>query len=169
MKLQNNVYLTALALAIGLGLTLFAPAPTLAQTNEEKAVIAVLQQNAAAFAGNDMPTMNKIWVTDESLTIFESGHANYGWLDYRDNHLGPEMKEMKNTKYEFADIKAKVSGQMAYATMKYSISGDSEGKHFDSAGLATAVLEKSGGRWRIVHWHSSAPRRPATPQAVPKQ
>ena len=120
-------------------------ADVVAQTNEEKAVADVLRQNATAFAKNDMDTMKKIWVMDESLTIFESGHANYGWADYRDNHLGPEMKEIKNTKYEFSEIKAKVSGNMAYATMKYTISGDSEGKHFDGAGLATAVLEKSGG------------------------
>ena len=138
-----------------------------AQSNEEKAVIAVLQQNATAFARNDMATMNKIWVTNETLTIFESGHANYGWTDYRDNHLAPEMKEMKNTKYEFSDIKAKVSGSMAYATMKYTISGDSDGKYFDSAGLATAVLEKSGGKWRIVHWHSSAQRRQPSPTSAP--
>ena len=138
-----------------------------AQTNEEKAVADVLRQNATAFANNDMATMEKIWVTDESITIFESGHANYGWVDYRDNHLGPEMKEMKNTKYEFLDIKAKVSASIAYATMKYTISADSDGKHFDSAGLATAVLEKSGGKWRIVHWHSSAPRRQPSPTPTP--
>ena len=130
-------------------------------------IFIMLVLNAAAFAKNDMATMTKIWATDESLTIFESGHANYGWTDYRDNHLGPEMKEMKNTKYEFADIRAKVAGQMAYATMKYTISGDSDGKHFDSAGLATAVLEKSGGKWRIVHWHSSAPRRQPSPTPTP--
>ena len=153
----------AIAAVVGFG---FQPSVS-AQTNEEKAVIAVLQQNATAFAKNDMATMNKIWVTNETLTIFESGHANYGWTDYRDHHLAPEMKEMKNTKYEFSDIKAKVSGSMAYATMKYTISGDSDGKHFDSAGLATAVLEKSGGRWRIVHWHSSAPRRQPSPTPAP--
>lgn len=141
-----------------------------AQTRAEKAVADVLRQNATAFAGNDMATMEKVWVTDESLTIFESGHANYGWVDYRDNHLGPEMKEMTNTKYEYSDIKVKVSGSMAFATMKYTISGDSEGKHFDSAGLATAVLEKSRGKWWIVHWHSSAPRRtpPTQPSPSPK-
>lgn len=138
-----------------------------AQTNEEKAVIAVLRQNATAFAKNDMATMNKIWANDESLTIFESGHANYGWTDYRDNHLAPEMKEIKNTKYEYSDIKAKVAENMAYATMKYTISGDADGKHFDSAGLATAVLEKRDGNWKIVHWHSSAPRRQPSPSPQP--
>jgi len=156
-----------LAVAAIVGLSFYTGVS--AQSNEEKAVIVVLQQNATAFAKNDMATMNKIWANDESLTVFESGHANYGWTDYRDNHLAPEMKEIKNTKYEYSDIKAKVAGNMAYATMKYTISGDSDGKHFDSAGLATAVLEKRDGNWKIVHWHSSAPRRQPSPQPSPKK
>ncbi len=138
-----------------------------AQTSEEKAVAEVLRQNAAAFAKNDMATLEKIWANAESVTVFESGHANYGWADYRDNHLAPEMKEMKNTKYEYSDIKAKVSGNLAYATMKYTISGDIGTRHVDGAGLATAVLEKMNGKWKIVHWHSSAPRRPP-PTPTPK-
>ena len=138
-----------------------------AQTSEDKAVIKVLQQNAEAFAKNDLATLEKIWANDESVTVFESGHANYGWTDYRDNHLAPEMKEMKNTKYEFSDIRAKISGDMAYATMKYTISGDVDGNHFDGAGLATAVLEKRNGDWKIIHWHSSAPRRQASSTPTP--
>ncbi len=160
-----SVAVLILAIAAVIGFNFYASVS--AQTNEEKAVIAVLLQYAAAFAKNDMATMNKIWANDESITIFESGHANYGWTDYRDNHLAPEMKEIKNTKYEYSDIKAKVSGNMAYATMKYTISGDADGKHFDSAGLATAVLEKTGGNWKIVHWHSSAPRRAPSPSPQP--
>jgi hypothetical protein len=33
------------------------------------------------------------------VTVFESGHANYGWEDYRDNHLKPEMEALKNVQY----------------------------------------------------------------------
>lgn len=135
--------------------------PSSAQTSEEKRVADVLRQNAVAFAKNDMATMSKIWADSPDVIVFESGHANYGWADYRDTHLAPEMKEMKNTKYEFTDIKAKVSGNMAYATMKYAISADIEARRVDGAGLATAVLEKFGNDWKIVHWHSSAPRRAA--------
>lgn len=138
-----------------------------AQTSEEKAVAEVLRQNGSAFARNDMATMNKIWSNDESVTVFEGGHANYGWADYRDNHLAPEMKEMKNTKYEYSDIKAKVSGNVAYATMKYTISGDIGARRANGAGLATAVLEKTDSNWKIVHWHSSSPRRPS-PTPTPK-
>jgi ketosteroid isomerase-like protein len=98
---------------------------------------------------------------------FESGQANYDWADYRDHHLVPEMGEMKDTKYSFNDIKIHVSGNTAWATLKYTISADvtdnGKTRHVEGAGLGTAILEKRDGRWQIVHWHSSAPRRaPAT-------
>ena len=135
----------------------------LAQTGDEKAVAEVLRKNADAFAKNDLATLDKIWANDEAVTVFENGHANYGWADYRNNHLAPEMKEMKNVKYSSSDVKVKIDGKTAWATFKYTISGDSEGKHFDGGGLGTAILEKRGGRWLIVHWHSSAPRRAPSP------
>lgn len=128
----------------------------------------VLMQSAKAFASGDMAALEKAWASDESVTVFESGHANYGWADYRDNHLGPEMKAMKNTKYTLSDIRVKVSGNTAWATFKYSISADLGTRHVDGGGLGTAVLEKRGQDWKIVHWHSSAPRRPAAPASPAK-
>ena len=140
--------------------------------NEEAAVRDVLLRSASSFAKNDIAEATKVWANDESLTIFESGHANYGWADYRDHHLVPEMGEMKNTKYEFSDIKIHLAGNTAWATLKYAISADvmdtGKARHVDGGGLGTAVLEKRDGQWRIVHWHSSAPRRAPAPSPTPK-
>ncbi len=142
------------------------------QSKEEAAVREALMKSASSFEKNDMAAMTQVWANDESVTVFESGHANYGWADYRDHHLGPEMKEMKNTKYSFSDMKIHVAGNTAWATMKYSIAADigepGKTRHVQGAGLATAVLEKRDGQWRIVHWHSSAPRRGPTPSPTPK-
>ena len=139
----------------------------IAQVPDETAVPEVLLKSAIAFEKNDVELITKLWANDDAVTVFESGHANYGWVDYRDHHLFPEMKEMKNTKYTLSDIKAKVSGNTAWATFKYSISADIGTRHVDGAGLGTAVLEKRGQDWKIVHWHSSAPRRPPAPATKP--
>lgn len=120
---------------------------------------------ATGFERGDLAMLNKVYANDESVTIFESGHANYGWADYRDHHLVPEMKEFKNTKYTLSDIKVKISGVTAWATYKYALAGDIEERHIDVNGLGTAVLEERKGRWLIVHTHTSAPRRP--PAAAP--
>lgn len=158
----GTLILAALAFA---GLTTWNAS---AQTDDERQIREVLTKNTTAFEQNDLATLDKIWANDEAVTVFENGHANYGWADYRNNHLAPEMKEIKNTKYSSSDVKVKIDGKTAWTTFKYTISGDSEGKHFDGGGLGTAILEKRGGRWLIVHWHSSAPRRP-TPSPTPKK
>lgn len=137
------------------------------QRDDEAAVRDALLASATSFEKNDVAAATKIWVNDESLTVFESGHANYGWTDYRDNHLLPEMGEMKNTKYGFSDIHVHVAGYTAWVTLKYTIAADvkdnGKTRHVDGGGLGTAILEKRDGRWQIVHWHSSAPRRAPAP------
>ena len=139
-----------------------------AQTNEVKAVTDVLTREAQAVEKGDLAALDKLWANSEDVTVFESGHANYGWNDYRNNHLAPELKEFKNTKYAFSDLKVKVDGKTAWATFKYTISADIEARKIESSGLATAILEKREGKWRIVHWHSSAPRRAPSPTPSPK-
>lgn len=162
---DTNRIITTFALAT---ITMFVFGLPARAQNNENAVREVLIQSASAFEKGDMAALEKLWASDESVTVFESGHANYGWADYRDHHLGPEMKEMKNTKYTLSEIKVKVSGNTAWAIFKYAISADIGTRHVDGAGLGTAVLEKRGADWRIVHWHSSAPRRaPAAPAAKP--
>lgn len=141
-----------------------------AQTDEVKAVTDVLTREAQAVEKGDLVALDKIWSNSEDTTVFESGHANYGWSDYRNSHLAPELKEFKNTKYAFSDLKVKTSGSLAFATFKYTLSADIGTRHVDSAGLGTAVLEKNkNGQWQIVHWHSSAPRRQPSPSPSPKK
>lgn len=143
-----------------------------ASPNDEAAVRDVLLQSASSFEKNDVATATKVWANDESLTVFESGHANYGWADYRDHHLVPEMGEMKNTKYALSDIKIHLAGKTAWATFKYTIAADvmdnGKPRHVEGGGLGTAILEQRDGQWRIVHWHSSAPRRAPAASATPK-
>lgn len=157
------------ALAISIGVVGFSFNESIsAQTDEVKAVTDVMTSEAAAIEKGDLAALDKIWANSEDVTVFESGHANYGWTDYRNSHLAPELKEFKNTRYSFSDMKVKVDGKTAWATFKYSLAADMGTRKIQSGGLGTAVLEKRGGRWQIVHWHSSAPRRAPAPTPTPK-
>lgn len=129
---------------------------------DDPAVRDVLMRNAKGFEAGDLKLLDGIWAHDAGVTVFESGHANYGWEDYRDHHLKPELEEMKNVQYRLSDIKSRVDGKTAWATFKYMISADLKERHVDGAGLGTAVLENREGGWKIVHWHTSAPRKPPT-------
>src|SRR5205809_7592903 len=152
MKTLVNTFGFSVAMASAIvlvGLVVFAAnfkSTETAQGSDEAAVRDALMKSASSFEKNDMAAATKVWANDESLTIFESGHANYGWADYRDHHLVPEMGEMKNTKYEFSDIKIHPAGNTAWATLKYIISADvmdnGKTRHVDGGGLGTAILEK---------------------------
>ena len=167
--MKNKLFI-ALSLYVAVGVVgLFWVSDVSAQTADEKAVTNVLMQQAAAVEKGDLTILEKLWANDESVTVFESGHANYGWKDYRENHLGPELKEFKNTKYAFSDLKVKVDGKTAWATFKYTISAEMKERKIEGSGLGTAILEKRGGKWVIVHWHSSSPPRRPSPTPVPKQ
>jgi|SRR5713226_2781274 len=169
-KLQVGIAAAIVTVVVGL---VFASPRQMATANadDEAAVRDALMKSALSFEKNDIAMATQVWVNDESLTVFESGHANYGWADYRDHHLVPEMGEMKNTKYGFSDIRVHLAGKTAWATLKYTISADvpdnGKTRHVDGSGLGTAVLELRDGQWRILHWHSSAPRR-AAPAPSPK-
>src|SRR5713226_4721772 len=167
-KLQVGIAAAIVTVVVGL---VFASPRQMATANadDEAAVRDALMKSALSFEKNDIAMATQVWVNDESLTVFESGHANYGWADYRDHHLVPEMGEMKNTKYAFTDMKIHLAGKTAWATLKYTISADvgepGKTRNVDGGGLGTAGLEQRDGQWRIVHWHSSAPRR--APAAAP--
>ena len=169
-RMKSRIALLVVLTVFGL-VTVIAYAAT-APGDDEAMVRDALMKSALSFEKNDIAMATQVWVNDESLTVFESGHANYGWADYRDHHLVPEMGEMKNTKYGFTDIKIHVAGKTAWATLKYTISADvpdnGKTRHVDGGGLGTTVLEQRDGRWQIVHWHSSAPRRAPAPSATPK-
>ena len=158
-----------LAIVLVIGATAALGNAKSVQSDKEKAVSDVLQQEAAAFEKGDVEALNKFWANDEWVSVFESGGADIGWANYRDHHLIPEMKELKNTKHALSDIRVRVSGKIAWATFKYSLAGDIKERHVDVNGLGTAVLEERNGRWLIVHRHTSARRRaPATPTASPR-
>lgn len=98
---------------------MFLIAPSQAQENNAShAGSETLRNYAAEIKSKDMAEIEKYVVTSEDFTIFEGGHINLGWLDYRTNHLGPELKSSLEFQYNYEDIKAQVMGDMAYAPLK---------------------------------------------------
>jgi ketosteroid isomerase-like protein len=169
-RFNPRLMATVLALALGVVSAVALRSTAAAQRDEEAAVRDVLLQNAAGFERGDLAALNQVWAHDEGVTVFENGHANYGWADYRDHHLVPEMAEIKNPKYTLTDIKVRVAGKTAWATFQYTIAADLKERHVEGGGLGTAVLEERNSRWQIVHWHTSSPRRaPAAASPAKKE
>jgi len=107
----------------------------------------------------------------EVLTFFKAYDAafnakdinsgiNNGWTDYRDNHLGPELKSFQDLVWSHSNIVVHMLGDAsAYVTADYAIKYRSGERAVDSGGIATHVLVKEQGNWKIRHSHTAARRR----------
>lgn len=147
------------AALVTLGLLL--PALAAAQSATDAAVIeAWLKGYDAAFNARDLEKLATFYHPE--VTIYEGGGINNGWLDYRDHHLGPELKAFENLQFGHRDVTVTMlaGGQAAYATSRYSLKARMKDREIDSEGLATYLLMKGAdGGWRIRHSHTSS--RPA--------
>jgi uncharacterized protein YcnI len=133
-----------------------------AQSNEAATVEARLKGYDVAFNAKDLDKLATFYHPD--VTIYEGGGINNGWIDYRDRHLGPELKSFLNLEFGHSNTKVTIlpGGQSAYATSEYAIKAKMGERDIDSGGLETLVLVKGGdGAWKIRHSHtSSRARRP---------
>lgn len=149
-------------------LLLFGPAETEAQaparpTAEEAAVASAIAAVFAAVERADLAALDTLYAGD-SLTVGEGAGLDRTWKSYRDHHLAPELKEMRHMRYRPAEIEARVSGDLAWAIFRYTLSGEVGERKLDLVGRGTAILERRNGRWIVRHTQtSSRARRPTDP------
>jgi ketosteroid isomerase-like protein len=148
--------------AVGFLLTGLQEAPR-AAVQADKAILDFFAQYDAAFNAKDLDRLAKMYHPD--VTIYEGGGINTGWVDYRDNHLGPELKSFTGLKFAHSNIKVQTLGaDAAYVTSEYAIEYTGPNGAVRSGGLETDVLMRQGGSRVIRHTHTSARRqRPAGP------
>ena len=130
-----------------------------AQTSDREAVIAVVEAVASFSQARNLEAMDTLFAPEQGVHIIEGAGVNHGWADYRDNHLGPELESFENFEYRFYAVEPTVRGTVAWASLRYDLVIDTERGHIDREGRGTAVLEKRGGRWLIVHLHTSGRAR----------
>jgi ketosteroid isomerase-like protein len=113
-----------------------------------------------AFTAKNLERLGTMYHPD--VTVYEGGGINTGWADYRDRHLGPELKSFNNLKFAHANVKAQMLGaDAAYVTADYSLARTVNEREVKSGGLATYILIRQDGRWVIRHSHTSSRRVPA--------
>lgn len=138
------------------------PAADPAQAADEAAVKDVLARYKSAIEKLDS-TGTEQYFTADSM-VFETGGVEGSYANYLEHHLGPELKHFKS--FAFSDYKVDVrfEGPVAIATESYKYRIETkDGEVHERLGVATSVLKKVGGRWKIVLMHNSARRpRPAS-------
>ena len=132
-------------------------AATVLQTQDAE-IVAFFKTYDAAFNAKDLTKLATLYHPD--VTVFEGSGINRGWVDYRDNHLGPELKSFQNLQWAHSNIVVHPLGDSAaYVTADYTIKYQAGERAVDSGGIATHVLVKEQGQWTIRHSHTAARRR----------
>ncbi|HWJ95419.1 MAG TPA: nuclear transport factor 2 family protein [Telluria sp.] len=91
-----------------------------------------------------------------AVKIYESGYVEGTRDEYASHHLGADAEFAGATKVAVLRQDERVSGDMAVVTRETETRGRFKDKDVHSFGVETAVLERKGDGWNIVHFHWSS-------------
>jgi hypothetical protein len=102
-------------------------------------------------------------IDTQHYLIFEGAGVNNGWADYRDHHLGPELKAFENLEFGHSNYRVRMlDDRAAYVTSEYFLRAKMKERTIDAVGRETLILEKQpDGTWKIRHSHTGSRQRPA--------
>jgi uncharacterized protein (TIGR02246 family) len=133
-----------------------APAP---MANDAAAVRTVLHDYMDAVEKLDPKGTERLFSTNSM--IFESGGSEGTYANYLAHHLTPELGEFKSFKFGNYKVNVRFEGPVAMATETYTYRIETrKGEVADRLDVATSVLRKEKGRWKIVMMHNSS-RKPS--------
>lgn len=165
MKIRHK--LAATVTLAGCALTGTAQAATTPR-QDEAAIRKLLLDGCEGFVAKDLDRAVSPYGKDIfSYDITPPEHKDYAALRKDNEELMAAMASTPTCTYR--DMVVKSYGNVAYAryVLPYSVTLKS-GAKIDLDGRGTDILEKSGGKWRIVHEHFSVPVNPITGQAQMK-
>ena len=127
---------------------------------EKEAVLKVMKSYKDAL--QNLTTEGTFELFAEDAEVFESGGVEGTYANYIEHHLGPELGHFK--KFEFSDYKIDAKVDLPYAitteTYIYTIvlnpDEKGESRTIKKKGVATSILKKMDGKWKIIKTHSSS-------------
>ncbi|MGH7700639.1 MAG: YybH family protein [Gemmatimonadales bacterium] len=122
-------------------------------------IAAMLDRSAAAWNRGDLTGFMDDYARD-SLTSYVSGRrVLYGWQTlhdrYRARYFAPGTSR-DSLAFDALRVRA-LGADAAFATARFALH---RGDSVVASGPFTLVLERRGGRWQIVHDHTSADPTP---------
>jgi len=139
----------------------------LAQTNKSEAtsiksdILAtnkVLKSYNLALESLNIKDVYGLFTNDSQ--IYETGGNEGNFENYAKHHLEPELKNFKSLKFSKYKVETKVDLPYAFSTETYFLSlvlknSKRVEKTINIKGLATSILKKIDGQWKIIKYHSS--------------
>jgi ketosteroid isomerase-like protein len=90
------------------------------------------------------------------VLIFESGYVERSRTEYASHHLDGDIAFSKTASRKVLGQGERTDGKTAIVWQETETKGTSKGKEIHVMGTETAVLEKTGDKWTIVHVHWSS-------------
>jgi ketosteroid isomerase-like protein len=107
----------------------------------------IINQFQQGVAARDLAAVEKL--VDPAIVVFENGHRNDGWPDFRDKHLKPEFEEpAPQSKWELVRIEATPEMAWGYTKQIVPVTRKS-GEKLELLVWSVYVLRKTTG-WKIV-------------------
>ncbi len=148
MKFLKNIFFILLAAIIGVNVAS-------AQSDADK-VKQTLSNYNGAIEKLDLKGTEVLFAANSQ--IIESGSVEGTYKEYQAHHLTPELDEFKS--FKFSDYKADVTIDLPYAfiteSYKYTIVVKKNNSVAERRGVATSILKKDNGVWKIVQSHNSS-------------
>ncbi|MGI4843676.1 MAG: YybH family protein [Janthinobacterium lividum] len=90
------------------------------------------------------------------IAIYEAGYVERSREEYASHHLGGDMEFAKSSTRKVLKQTERIDGNTAVVWEETETTGTSRGKPVHAFGTGTAVLEKRGDAWAIIHVHWSS-------------
>ncbi len=90
------------------------------------------------------------------VAIYEAGYVERSRDEYASHHLNGDMEFAKASTRKMLKQTERIDGNTAIVWEETETTGTSRGKPVHAFGTGTAVLEKRGDTWAIVHVHWSS-------------
>lgn len=129
-------------------------------TADTTAIRSLLASYVSAIERLDASGTERLFAPDSQ--VFETGGSEGSYSTYLSHHLQPELAEFKSFKFSDYKVDVRMLGPTtALATESYRYRIETKkGEVADRVGVATSVLSKENGQWKIVMMHNSG-RRPS--------
>jgi len=121
---------------------------------------ALIDQYYAAWSTMNPDNPARFYAKDADLVFYDIAPMKYtGWGEYKEGVVKNFFSAITSGKLTpNDDLKVTRRGNLAWTTVTFHLSAKPKaGGEMEIDGRHTAIWEKRGGRWLIVHEHVSAP------------
>jgi len=130
-----------------------------AADREDQAIRETIVNSVQNWSDLKIDANDAYFTSDPQAVFFDVTPLKFtGWVDYRES-IKEFIKTFHDQKIQMNnDLTVRRAGKFAWATFTWNtVVNFKDGRTIHLQGRSTEVLEKQGGKWKIIHEHWSVP------------